>query len=799
MQALRRLFFAVLIAIGGVLPALAQGPPPAVPVLPDTERRTTYTLTAQTGPFPVNFAIYGDGSDYQDWITVWLNGALVDPSTYTFTSSSGSLTTLPRPITNAQITFNNSTTGTVQIVGARRPRRTSQFTQGKPVAARDLNQIYTDIVAVEREIWDKTNDTTGRILQFPAGETFPLMPNATGRLNSLLGFDAAGSPSLYPTTSSPFSIYFLQSGTGAVNRTMLDKSRDTINAKDFGAVCDGTTNDATAIQAAITQASSSLSISKTVVLPAGVCKHNSTLTIAANGVTLQGAGKGYQNLFPTATGGTKLLWGGGASPQIIFGLNAVGQPTFGGGIKDVSFDGGAVATYGIEIKDATYYSISNVQLQGQVTASIWLTNTTNAGTQFPTAHGSLDRISISLRGNGTDSAHGILCDGVGSSAEGVTLSNWTEISIQHANGDGIHVVERCDAIELRAVQTARANSTETGIGLHAVGDASAAVSKWHIVGANFGSGVKVDTAGSGPGYGAWGWIIDDLPGAADVNSGITPANLISGSGDTYVAAIDADGNRYGPFTWQDFTGNWDSNTRDGVHIFFDPAAHIGKIWSTQNGTSYRDLWIDGALISIGATNGTVGIGVSAVTSSFLKIAAGTTAKSQIRLTPGVAPTSPVDGDVWYDGTNYNVRQSTNSRVVALNGVAATTVNGQTCTLGSTCQTGGIYSASAPTIASGFCSTGSPVTTVSASNGTAAFDILIGAATCGSTGTLTMPAATTGWVCSATDVTTPAGHNVVQTGTNGSTTAVVLTDYSRTAGTAQNFLAADHIHVMCSGY
>ena len=110
-----------------------------------------------------------------------------------------------------------------------------------------------------------------------------------------------------------------------------------------------------------------------------------------------------------------------------------------------------------------------------------------------------------------------------------------------------------------------------------------------------------------------------------------------------------------------------------------------------------------------------------------------------------------------------------------------------------------WSVTAPTVASGFCSTGSPVTALSASNGTAAFDILIGAATCGSTGTLTMPAATTGWVCHATDVTTPASHNVVQTGTNGSTTAVVFTDYSRTAGTAQNFTAGDHIHVMCAAY
>jgi hypothetical protein len=108
-----------------------------------------------------------------------------------------------------------------------------------------------------------------------------------------------------------------------------------------------------------------------------------------------------------------------------------------------------------------------------------------------------------------------------------------------------------------------------------------------------------------------------------------------------------------------------------------------------------------------------------------------------------------------------------------------------------------WSATAPVIASGFCSTGTP-TTISASNGTAAFDILIGAATCGSTGTLTLPAATTGWVCNAADVTTLT-HRIAQTGTQGSTTSVVLTDYSITAGTAQNFNPSDHIHVSCVAY
>ena len=101
---------------------------------------------------------------------------------------------------------------------------------------------------------------------------------------------------------------------------------------------------------------------------------------------------------------------------------------------------------------------------------------------------------------------------------------------------------------------------------------------------------------------------------------------------------------------------------------------------------------------------------------------------------------------------------------------------------------------APTIAAGFCTTPS----ISASNGTAAFAIAIGTSCAGvTTGSLTMPAATTGWSCSFANVTTPASFIVSQTGGTGTT--VTLTNYSRTTGLAVDFTASESIRALCLAY
>lgn len=50
-----------------------------------------------------------------------------------------------------------------------------------------------------------------------------------------------------------------------------------------------------------------------------------------------------------------------------------------------------------------------------------------------------------------------------------------------------------------------------------------------------------------------------------------------------------------------------------------------------------------------------GFGVAASSSSWAVFGAGTTAVSSFRISTGVAPSSPVNGDVWFDGTNVKIQ------------------------------------------------------------------------------------------------------------------------------------------------
>lgn len=210
-----RKIIAGLLASLWITAAAAQAPPP-VPALPDTPRFSSYTISGTTCSCNVTFALYGDSTDYQNWVQVWVNGVqMAQAGNWTITSPTGPLATIPRPITDAVLTFTVAQTGTVRIEGARRPRRLSQFTENRGVAARDLNQAVTDLVAENREQWDALI----RTISAPPGDTQTplLLPAAATRASKFLGFDANGGIAVYtPGAGSGGNV------TGPVSSTNSD-------------------------------------------------------------------------------------------------------------------------------------------------------------------------------------------------------------------------------------------------------------------------------------------------------------------------------------------------------------------------------------------------------------------------------------------------------------------------------------------------------------------------------------------------------------------------------------------------
>lgn len=281
MTLVRRLILALAL-MAGLAPAFAQAPP-AVPALPDAERRTSYTLSGSTCACAVNFAIFGDSTDVDSWIEVWIGGSRylsTDPSHgWALSSATGAIGTIPRPITDAVLTFNAAQTGTVQIVGARRPRRATQFQEGRGVAARDLNLALTDVVAQNRETWDKINDVTGRAIVAPPGETMTVLPQKSSRAGLGMCFDTNGNPST--CVSIPSSTF--TAGVGieldGVNPTVINAKPllGFISPLSYGVICDGAqhagnaANFQTALNAAIAAGAA-------IQLPAATCVLESNIT-----------------------------------------------------------------------------------------------------------------------------------------------------------------------------------------------------------------------------------------------------------------------------------------------------------------------------------------------------------------------------------------------------------------------------------------------------------------------------------------------------------------------------------------
>lgn len=207
-------------------------------------------------------------------------------------------------------------------------------------------------------------NSVGRQITVPIsdGSVNVNLPSAGNRANKVLGFDALGGVATYPPASAvtdAANVNFLSSG--AVSRTTKDKLGDVVSVKDFGAKGDGTTDDTSAIQAAINYCAADVQQgARALYIPAGEYKTTSPLSIPKQFIEIFGDGMwaSVVNFGTTAGGGLTTaaiqylrpmfrdfaLRGDAGSGTALNLGNITGQ-VYLGEIKNVHLQSGANAMY----------------------------------------------------------------------------------------------------------------------------------------------------------------------------------------------------------------------------------------------------------------------------------------------------------------------------------------------------------------------------------------------------------------------------------------------------------------------
>jgi hypothetical protein len=390
---------------------------------------TSYTGNGVTTIFAFGFKIL-QASD----LRVLVNGAVVTNYTVAGVGSP----------TGGSITFTVAPANLATIILRRAMpiARGTDFQTLGALAANTLNDDQDSPVMMAQQLSEQLN----RLITAPESDiALTQLPAAAARANLLLSFDSNGQPTVVAPVAGSASalatqlassagaagVGFIQSGAGAVARTVQAKLRDVVSVLDFGAVGDGVADDTTKIQAALTAAAG-----KALYFPASSSFYAviDELTIPT-GTTVFGDGWGSKI---KQTAANKNLFVAGKF-CVIDGLHLIGRGT---GATDFTKNSGVFADLvgnfkvqncfieqfegsGIEVRRCRDYSITNNFLF----ANIWSTylagvpGASTADILLYSAQANSSRIIISGNFCLSNNSQGIYADALGGNGDVIIANN----------------------------------------------------------------------------------------------------------------------------------------------------------------------------------------------------------------------------------------------------------------------------------------------------------------------------------------------------------------------------------------
>lgn len=221
---------------GGTFAAMSS-----IPIVPNSDRISTASLSASTGPVTVGFPVFGGADD----LSVFVDGVLIDAADWTLTSFSGlNVASDTLPAGDGRVTFDNAQTGDVEVIGEVKPKRLSQFTPGVGIGAESFNLTFSVVIATLRELyaWGRAS------LKLAPGDRAAALPDAATRAGKVLSFsDPDGDPeTTIPVGDIANAAGYASAASTAANNAQQAESNIValLAAADFTYYGSGVPNDA---------------------------------------------------------------------------------------------------------------------------------------------------------------------------------------------------------------------------------------------------------------------------------------------------------------------------------------------------------------------------------------------------------------------------------------------------------------------------------------------------------------------------------------------------------------------------